>query len=248
MAHEFEIRLETPIDGTPEQVWEAISTGPGVDSWFMGRNEIEPREGGTSRMTMGGFTQESTVTAWEPGRRFAYRTPENPDGTFMAFESIIEGRDGGGTVLRFVHSGFLGDDWEAEYNGLKEGDPMYLHKLAQYVAHFAPRTSTHNLFTPGPRVGDHERVWAAFKDVAGLTGQVAEGDKARIAVEGLEPVEGVVDYVSRSFLGVRTGDALYRFIHGYEDTVFVECSDFSAAVDAERTERAWQAWLTRTFA
>jgi hypothetical protein len=31
-------------------VWEAIATGPGLDSWFMGRNEVEPREGGTVRI------------------------------------------------------------------------------------------------------------------------------------------------------------------------------------------------------
>jgi uncharacterized protein YndB with AHSA1/START domain len=45
MAHPFEIRNEIEVDATPEEVWEAIATGPGVDSWFMGRNEVEPRQG-----------------------------------------------------------------------------------------------------------------------------------------------------------------------------------------------------------
>ena len=46
MTHPFEVSQEIELDATPEQVWEAIATGPGIDSWFMGRNEIEPREGG----------------------------------------------------------------------------------------------------------------------------------------------------------------------------------------------------------
>ena len=65
MAHPFEFTHEIEVDASPEEVWEAIATGPGVDSWFMGRNEIEPREGGATRMDMGGgSTEEATVTAW----------------------------------------------------------------------------------------------------------------------------------------------------------------------------------------
>ena len=45
MAHAFEIAQEIEVDATPEQVWEAIATGPGLDSWFLGHSEIEPREG-----------------------------------------------------------------------------------------------------------------------------------------------------------------------------------------------------------
>lgn len=65
MAHEFELHEEIALDATPEQVWEAITTGPGVDSWFMGRTEIEQGLGGTIRLTLLGGTQEATVTGWE---------------------------------------------------------------------------------------------------------------------------------------------------------------------------------------
>ena len=35
-------------------------------------------------------------------------------------------------MLRLVNSGFLaGDDWEAEYDALRKGDPMYLRSLAR---------------------------------------------------------------------------------------------------------------------
>ena len=56
-----------------------------------------------------------------------------------AMEYMIEGRAGGTTKVRLVHSGFLGDDWEAEYEALTEGDFMYLLQMAQYVEHFRGR-------------------------------------------------------------------------------------------------------------
>src|SRR5262245_12437446 len=136
--HEFEVREEIPLDATPEQVWEAIATGPGVDSWFMGRNELNPER---TSMTVGGHTTRATVTAWEPAKRLAWRTDDNPDGTFMAWEYMIEGRGGGTTVLRLVHSGFLGDDWQDQYDALSVGDGIYLRKLAAYLKYFPGRVS-----------------------------------------------------------------------------------------------------------
>ena len=91
MSHEFRLTHDVDLQATPEQVWAAIATGPGVDSWFMGKNEIEPREGGKASMTMPGFTGESTVTAWEPPHRFGYRAAPGEDGAFMAVEYLIEG-------------------------------------------------------------------------------------------------------------------------------------------------------------
>lgn len=250
MPHEFEVREEITLDATPEQVWKAIATGPGIDSWFMGRNEIDPRLGGKVTVSLPGFSMESRVTAWEPGQRLATRTEENPDGTFMAFEYLIEGREGGSTVLRFVHSGFLGDDWEAEYNALKVGDRMYLLKLAQYVKYFSGRTATYTMFSPGPHVPDRDRAWTAFTSALGLSGAgtVAEGDPVRIAIDGLPPIEGVVAFVNKpKFLGVRTGDGLYTFIHDYQGSV-VEHHNFSADVDSKQIEQSWQSWIERSLA
>ncbi|HEU5158648.1 MAG TPA: SRPBCC domain-containing protein [Streptosporangiaceae bacterium] len=250
MGHEFEVDQEIELHATPDQVWEAIATGPGIDSWFMGRNEIEPREGGMTRMTLGGFAEEGTVTAWEPGRRFAFRSQEDPaDGTFMAFEYLIEGRAGGSTVLRLVHSGILGDDWEDQYDALSTGDLMYLRKLATYLKHFPGRVSTYNMFLPGPQVAGKDFVWSAFTEIVGVAETATAGDGGRLAVAGLEPLAVVVEFAERpSYLGVRTADGLYAFIHGYRDTVVAEYHNFSPAVDEKEIERAWQAWLTTTFA
>jgi uncharacterized protein YndB with AHSA1/START domain len=247
MAHPFEVRKELELDATPEEVWEAITTGPGIDSWFMGRNEVEPREGGTARMTLPAWTLESTVTVWDPPNRFVTQTSEGEDGRLMTFEYVIEGR-GGRTVLRFVHSGFLaGDDWEAEYDALKRGDPMYLDKLAQYLRYFRGRTAT-PIDVYGPQVPDRERAWSVLRGALGLTGPVSEGDQVRLTPEGLPPIEGVVDYASPETLGVRTSDGLYRFIYGLGGTIVLGHHIFSGDVDQKETEGAWRDWLTRSFA
>ena len=247
MPHEFEIRDEITVDATPEQVWEAIATGPGIDAWFMGRNQVEPHQGGTVRMTLGGYAEEATVTAWEPPRRFAYRSAEGEDGAFMAFEYLIEGRQGGGTVVRLVQSGVLGgDDWQAEYDALRKGWPMYLRTLAQYLAHFPGRTAT-PISAQGPQQADQDHVWEALKRGLGLTGTVTEGDQVRFTLDGATEHQGVVDSVLYpSFLGVRTSDGLYRFV-GRGGAVGVGHHVF-ADVDPQETERAWQDWLTRLFA
>ena len=75
MTHQFEIELEAILPASPQEVWEAIATGPGIDSWFMGRNEVDPREGGVAAMDTGGRREEALITAYDVGKRFATRMP-----------------------------------------------------------------------------------------------------------------------------------------------------------------------------
>ena len=69
----------------------------------------------------------------------------------------------------------------------------------------------------------------------------------RLTPEGLDPIEGVVDYVSPDAFGVRTEDGLYRFIRGYDGMVAVGHHLYADGADADEAERAWQAWLGRLF-
>ncbi|MBS2963184.1 SRPBCC domain-containing protein [Actinocrinis puniceicyclus] len=251
MTHEFELSEQIGLAATPEQVWDAIATGPGIDSWFMGRSEIEAREGGRGRTDMGGFVVESTVTACDPRKRFAYRGDPAPDGAFHAFEYLIEAREGGSTVLRFVHSGFLGDDWEAEYDALRKGDPMYLHKLAQYVRYFPGRYGAPISGFAGQR-SDKERVWELYRAGLGLTDPVAVGDRVHLTPGGLTALDGEVTYVSEDFLGVRAADGFYSFIHGYQGALVIGHHVYGEpgqpAPDVKALQGAWQTWLAATFA
>src|SRR4029453_13323066 len=74
MPHEFELRKEITLEATPEQVWEAIPPGPGIATGFRGPNQGDPRGGGRPSMTIGAYTDEGTVTAWDPPSRFALQS------------------------------------------------------------------------------------------------------------------------------------------------------------------------------
>jgi len=41
------VQAEVEVPGTPEEVWQAIATGPGISSWFV-PSEVEERAGGTA--------------------------------------------------------------------------------------------------------------------------------------------------------------------------------------------------------
>jgi uncharacterized protein YndB with AHSA1/START domain len=208
MPHSFQIAKEFEFDASPEQLWDAVATGPGIDAWFMGHSEVEPRAGGDVRFSLGDFTTVGTVTAWEPLRRFAYRSAAGPDGEFMAFDYLIDGRDGGTTVLRMVQSGMLGDDWEAEYDALERGWNLYLHTIGEYISHFDGRT-LRAVSAHGAQADDEDKAWELLLTGLGRTATPALGDTIRLPVIDRD---GVVDYVEeKAFIGVRTDNGLYRF-------------------------------------
>ncbi|WP_028925727.1 SRPBCC family protein [Pseudonocardia acaciae] len=249
MAREFEIRKEVEIDATPEQIWQAIATGPGITSWFM-PHEVTPGEGGSIRLTVPGFEEESVITAWEPAKRLAYRGKTADDGTVHAMEYLIEGRDGGSTVLRFVHSGMLGDKWGDDFEvGLAHGWDQYLHTLGEYITRFLGRPVTF-INANGPAASAAPDGWSEFLAGLGLDGPVEEGDQVRLTPSGLDPIEGVADYVREEFLGVRTDDGLYRF-HGLGRMgmpIAVGHHIYRDDIDRAATEKAWTTFMESVYA
>jgi uncharacterized protein YndB with AHSA1/START domain len=247
MSHEFEVRREAEVDATLEEVWEAIATGPGIDSWFIGRNEVEPREGGALRTEFGGFIPDSTVTAWDPPHRFAHRSA-GPDGRFVAYEFLVEGRGQGSAVLRTVTSGFLpGDDWEAEYDAMTKGSEMFFRTLVEHLTRFAGRTATPITAFSAP-VADWDRAWAALHTELGLTAPVAEGAAVRLATPQGDPIDGVVYFRNADTLGVRAGDALYRFLRGFHGPMVASHHLYADHTAPRATEGAWETWLARVLA
>src|SRR5690242_10949097 len=87
------IHVEVLVPGDPEEVWEAIATGPGVSAWFV-PTEIEERLGGTITSHFGaGMDARATITAWNPPRgclaESAGMTPGSPP---METEWMVERR------------------------------------------------------------------------------------------------------------------------------------------------------------
>ncbi|WP_370950005.1 SRPBCC domain-containing protein [Amycolatopsis sp. cg5] len=236
MGHEFETSNEFSVGATPEQVWGAIATGPGIDSWFMGTNEVGD---GVVRTAFGGYNPTLPITVSEPGRRFAYESAKAEDGRFVAYEFLIEGRAGGSTVLRTVTSGFLpGDDWADEFEAMTLGGALFMATLETYLNHFAGRTAR-PLTAFGPPVSDWEHAWAVLHRELGLTAPVREGDRAV-----LDGVEGTVYFVNAHTLGIRTGGALLRFLRGFHGAMVAGHHFF----DGDPDQQAWDDRLTRLYA
>lgn len=248
MSHAFEDAAELSFELTPDSVWNAIATGPGLTSWFMGATEVD-REQGVVRTRMGDYSQDSTIVADDPGRRFAFRGAEAPDGRFFAMEFLIEARDSSSTVLRIVSSGFLpGDDWEDEYEAMVAGGRLYRHTLVEYLEHFTGRPGV--AIAASAPLGDNDRRWAAMLADLGVAGSespgggrpdVAVGDAVALAPTGLEPITGVVDFVTAETLGVRSADGLLRFFRGHWAAGVGH--HLFGETDASAAAAQWQAWL-----
>ncbi|HEX6340150.1 SRPBCC domain-containing protein [Umezawaea sp.] len=236
-------RLEREVElaATPEEVWRAVSTPEGMSVWFVPH---EPADGAVEADFGGGNTQAGLVLEQEPGRRIVYGAP-GPDGEpAVAIEFLVEGREGGTTVLRLVQSGFFGgDDWEAEYDGFGRGWDVFLHNLDGYFRHFAGLPVTGvvaTAFTGLP--GD--AVWAEL--LARLGADPALGERVRLTPEGLDPVEGVVDLRGGTVLGVRTAHGFSRFVvDELHRMVSVTHYRYGVAVDRASRTAAWQSWVDR---
>jgi uncharacterized protein YndB with AHSA1/START domain len=256
------IELEVEVPGTPEQVWEAIATGPGITAWFVPA-QVEERDGGSLSLDIMGEGMEASgvVTAWDPPRRFVYEE-EDPFGADpparLATEWLVEARSGGTCVVRLVNSLFAsGEDWDDQLDDLREGWGAYLHNLRVYMTHFAGQRCATILLTgnaPAPKA----RAWAELTDALGLA-EAAVGERAATsapdaptfagtierAVESKhhhelmlrldEPAPGVVFVFAFEYL-----EQVYATLHAY---LF---GDEGSAV-AAREEPRWRAWMDRRF-
>lgn len=242
MGHAWEQRDEAIVAGTVDEVWAAIATGPGIDSWYMGRTRVEPGSGGSVATDMGGFVMNSTVTAWQPPNHLAFEHSDGPGQRSIAFEYLVEGRDQGGAVVRVVTSGFLpDDDWETEFEAMSAGGQMYFRTLVAYLDHFAGRFAT-PVHVSGEPVADWPSAWTTLRTALGLGEHPVVGDKVAATVPGVGDLAGEVDFVNPQALIVRTGDGLFSFIQGFFGS-FVLGHHVFADIDEKEAGQAWTSWL-----
>lgn len=241
MTRPFEITKDVELDATPDEVWAALATPEGLASWLFGPFEIVPGDGGSFRLTIGDFTETSTITGWDPPRRLTLRGQTGEDGAFQAFTYDVEAIDGGKTRLRFVQSGMLSDSWGDEYSEMTSyGWDAYFHTLNQYLTHFKGRHA-HYIMVAGPSGASPETVWNAITTGLGLPTDLAPGDHVHLTPTGFPPSDGVLDLVVPGhILGIRTSDALHRY---FIPQVTVAHHDFTPNLDVEGATESWRNWL-----
>lgn len=252
------VQVEVEVRGTPEQVWQAIATGPGISSWFV-PTKVEGRVGGALACDFGGgMVSSATVTEWQPPHRFVAEDKEwTQGGPPVATEWIVEAKAGGTCIVRVVHSLFAStDDWDGQLESTETGWPGYFRVLRHYLEHHAAEPAatfvlsapaaegadgiwnklSRALGMPAPRVGQPVRVEA--RGAAAMAGtiqaydQVPQGKGVMLVVH--EPAPGVVLASAMDCMGMRVA-TLQAFFYG------------PRAGAAAAQHEHWQQWLNDLF-
>ena len=192
------VETEVEIQATPEEIWRAIATGPGVKAWFMGmETEYDEKVGGEVRANMGdAMVPIAKLTAWDPPRRFATEGEEafGPGSPKIAYEWSIEAQGGGKCVLRLVQTLFTEDDaWDTQVGDTAAGWPSFFHVLRNYVERHMDAPSG-VVQAMGPVSGSKEEALERLVQALGIE-EVAEGARVACDVEGAPPFSGVIEDV-----------------------------------------------------
>jgi uncharacterized protein YndB with AHSA1/START domain len=253
------VQAEVEVPGTPEQVWQAIATGPGISAWFV-PSEVEEREGGTAVSHFGpGTSMDSvaTITTWDPPKRFAFSSDElGPGASPVATEWTVEAQSGGTCRVRVVHSWFAStDDWDSQFEGHELGWAGFFRILRIYLTHFAGQpcaASQFMGFTTKP-------VPAAWNDLAGALGLAGGTAGQRVASAPDGPrIAGTVERAGTDEhpeLLLRLDEPspgiahLFAMRMGPSTCVSVRFFMYGNGADAvaSRVEPIWQTWLNSRF-
>jgi uncharacterized protein YndB with AHSA1/START domain len=251
------VQVEVEVPGTPEEVWQAIATGPGISSWFV-PTEFEERDGKPVAVKLDfgpGMESRSVVTAWDPPRMFAAEAdgwvPGSPP---IATEWSVEAR-GGICVVRVVHSLFASsDDWDDQLEGTETGWPGFFRILRIYLTHFRGQRSAFMQFM-APVAGTPADAWASLTSALGFNGAAAGQDWTVPA--GVPALGGVVEHVDQSPPGAllrldRPGPGTAAlFTMDFGESVMATISFYlygdQAAATVARETPVWQAWLQERF-
>jgi uncharacterized protein YndB with AHSA1/START domain len=252
------VQVEVEVPGTPEEVWQAIATGPGISSWLMPA-EFEEQDGKpvVLKLNFGpGMEPRSAVTAWDPPRMFATEAdgwvPGSPP---IANEWSVEARGGGICILRIVQSLFAStDDWDNQLEGAKSGLASFLSILRIYLTHFRGQRSAMMKWM-APAAGTEAEAWEALTTALGLKGMRV--GQRWTAPAGVPALSGVVEYVTQSpydaLLRLNTPGpgvaALGAVNFGGQSMValnFYLYGDQAAGTVAHETP-LWEAWFQKRF-
>ena len=194
------VEMEFLVPGTPEQVWQAIATGPGMTAWFT-PTSVDERVGGTIEFDFGDQDcagedggSSGVITAWDPPERLGYEEHGwSGDAPPVATEVVVTSRSGDQCVVRMVHSLFTDrDDWDDELESFETGWPGFFAVLRMYLTLF-PGQPAANVRVMTVHTGDAGQAWTALAAGLGLGG-VSVGDRCETPA-GAPRLDGVAERI-----------------------------------------------------
>jgi len=253
------VLVEFEVPGTPEEVWHAIATGPGVSSWFV-PCEFEEQDGKPVAMKLKfgpGMEPRSALTAWDPPRTFTAQGESWGGAPPLATAWSVEARAGGVCVVRVVYSLFAStDEWDNQLESAKFVFAGFLRTLMVYLTQFRGQRSTLTQFV-APFAGTEAEAWEAMTAALGLKG--ASVAQPWVAPAGAPALRGVVEYITENPYDAllrldRPGPGVaalgtFSFPGGGPTMVamnFYLYGDQAAATVARETP-VWQAWIQERF-
>ena len=245
------ISLQVEVPGTPQEVWEAIATGPGISAWFV-PSEVDEREGGDVLFHLGpDMDAPGTVTGWCPPERFAYEEEwAATEPTTLATEFLVEARSGGTCIVRLV-STFSAEGFDDDLDGMSTGWMAFLDNLRLYLTHFRGRPSA-AVSLAGGSPEAKAVAWATMLDALGLTAPLAGRRVATAEASGAPALSGITERVGDEELLIRTSDALSGLAafewDGRTTTVFrAACFGPDPEALAAHEAEVWGAWMQQHF-
>ena len=255
------VQAEVDVPGTPEEVWDAIATGPGITSWCV-PTTVDGRVGGAVLSSFGpGMDSVSTITEWNPPHSFVTdsRDDMGPDDPTIATQWIVEARDGGACTVRVVHRWFTEkDDWDDQFIGHTYGWLAFFRVLNGYLTHFRGRRGV-PIQLMGVAPEPKETAWAALTEPLGLLGAKV-GQRVQTATEsGAPPLSGTVIWAGQPGwpedllirLDAPAPGIAHIVPHPMMGQVYLTIRFYlfgdQAAEAAARAEAAWTTWLQARF-
>jgi uncharacterized protein YndB with AHSA1/START domain len=253
------VEAEIEVPGTPEDVWNAIATGPGISSWFV-PTQVEEREGGTVNACFGpGMDSVSKITEWQPPHHYVAESRDDmgPDDPTVATEWIVEAKSGGTCIVRVVHRWFTSrDDWDAQFEGHEHGWREFFQILRLYVRDFPGQTG-HCVQLVASSAASKTDAWSAFTGPLGLAG--AQPEQRVSSPAGRPSLAGRVERVGppehAELLLLRLDQpapgiaSVFAMPMGGRVLILMRMYLFGAEGEAAaaRVEPEWQSWINRTF-
>ena len=249
------VSVDVKVAGTPEEVWDAIATGPGVSSWFVPTTFETGTDGRPQNLVCHfgeGMDANAVVQDWEPPQRFTAKSDDfAPGGPPATTEWTVRPVREGACQVTVEHSiQTEADDWDSFLEGTESGWPAFFTVLRIRMAHFrnepfatmdlmdkaaAPETAWTDLATAlnltDPTVGEHRTSPEDAPSLAGTVESAPNDSEVMLRIE--QPAPGVA-HLFALLAGEDTYLSVRFYLYGTQ-----------ATATAEREQSLWQGWMEK---